>query len=167
MERAWVFETLAVTVARIDFLDPALDGEVGARERGVRVEVRPVSSSTTGSVYVSPSVALQPATCRIDLLESAPGAADRMHWHPEMTDGEPGERVFEPAMSQDPCGWLADRLAQVAATATPENEAMNEAMNEAVNEAADEVVAAVRQGLEWARQPWPAVRHDSRGMAPT
>jgi len=43
MEQAWVFSTLAVTVTTVDFLDPAVAGEPDARERGVRVEVRPVS----------------------------------------------------------------------------------------------------------------------------
>ena len=37
MERLWTFDRLAVTMRRVDFLDPALAGQPGARERGVRV----------------------------------------------------------------------------------------------------------------------------------
>src|SRR5262245_15299151 len=106
MEYVWMFERLAVTVARIDFLDPAVAAEPAARERGVRIEVRPVTDVAEGSIYSSPSRTLQSAVCRIDLLESAPGAADRMHWHPQMRDGEPGDRTFDPDMPADPVGWL-------------------------------------------------------------
>ena len=48
-----------------------------------------------GSVYASDVVTLDQALCRCDFLESGPGKADRMHWHPEMADGEPGDRSFE------------------------------------------------------------------------
>lgn len=37
------------------------------------------------SVYASPGWALSPAVCRFDLLESRPGARDRMHWHPTIS----------------------------------------------------------------------------------
>lgn len=167
MERMWVFETLAVTVARIDFLDPALAGEPEARERGVRVELRPTSPVASGSVYVSPTVTLQPAVCRIDLLESAPGAADRMHWHPVMDAGEPGDRVFDVATPADPLTWLGDRLRHVQdllEQAGVDVEA-HAADTDAVKHASEEVVAAARDGLRWAREPWPVVRRDERGMA--
>jgi len=48
VERWWVFEQLTVSVARVDFLDPAVASEHDARERGVRVEVRPAASVTVG-----------------------------------------------------------------------------------------------------------------------
>src|SRR6187402_1645793 len=41
MERSWTFDRLAVTMRRVDFLDPALAGQPDARERGVRVEIKP------------------------------------------------------------------------------------------------------------------------------
>jgi hypothetical protein len=50
---------------------------------------------------------------RADLLESVaagPGSADRMHFHPLMTDSEPGRRVFDAAIPADPIGWLTDQL---------------------------------------------------------
>jgi hypothetical protein len=168
MERLWVFDHLAVSVTRVDFLDPDIAGTQDARERGVRIEVRPVSSTAAGSIYASDPQALRPAVCRIDFLESSPGAADRMHWHPTMQDGEPGDRTFENAMPPDPVGWLRaflgdlgtflerSDLADIAVTA---------ADLDAVRAATGEIGTAVQDGLDWARQPWPDVLHDSRGMA--
>ena len=167
METTWVLDTLAVTVCDIDFVDPAVADEPDARERGVRVELRPVETSYDGSVYASPTRVLRPAACRIDLLESAPGAADRMHWHPVMDDGEPGERTFEAAMAADPSGWLGARLADPAAL-LGRGRAVEPAAGdlEELAALAAEVVTRVEHGLERARQPWPQVRHDERGLAP-
>jgi hypothetical protein len=151
MERVWVCGRLAISVARVDFLDPAMAEEPDPRERGVRVEVRPVLSDAEGTIYASPTTALQPAICRIDLLESAPGAADRMHWHPEMQDGEPGDRTFDADLAADPVGWLATYLQDLG---DPEIEA-----------SAPEIAAAAEAGLAWARRtPWPEVERDERGM---
>src|SRR5215469_1752337 len=85
---------LCVSVEDIDFHNPnrLSDG----RERGVRVELRTVAEdSAPGSIYASRGLDVGRAVCRFDLLESAPGAQDRMHWHPTMTNGEPCARVFE------------------------------------------------------------------------
>jgi hypothetical protein len=168
METAWIFDTLTVTVARIDFLDPAFASEPDTRERGVRIEIRPSASTRVGDIYTSPTVSLEPAVCRIDLLESAPGAADRMHWHPTMDAGDPGDRVFDPAIPADPLGWLAERLADVPGLLTQAGvEDVNAHTESAlqVAENAGEIVAAAQSGLAWARGPWPDVRHDERGMA--
>ena len=73
METAWIGDRLALVAADIDFLDPALVGSPDARERGVRLELRPVGQQHEGSVYASPAVRLAPAVVRIDLLESGPG----------------------------------------------------------------------------------------------
>jgi hypothetical protein len=171
MERAWLFDTLCVTVAEVDFLDPELSLEPDARERGVRVELRPTASIPTGgSVYMSLPLALEPAICRIDLLESRPGAADRMHWHPVMQSGEPGERTFDTALSADPLGWLGarlrhlDRLLIGAGAAAAARHAVD---SRPVAGIAEEILSAVRAGLEACRMPWPDVQHDERGMAVT
>lgn len=167
-ERCWMFDTLAVTLARIDFLDPALAGTPDARERGVRVEIRPLETDSSGSIYASPSLSLGPALCRIDLLEAAPGAADRMHWHPVMIQGEPGERTFEPAMRADPVGWLSDRLKEVdvlLARSGASDVARHQGAIASIAESAEEVAEAARAGLTWAGEPWPEVHHDERGMA--
>jgi hypothetical protein len=168
METAWIFRTLAVTAAEIDFLDPALRGDPDARERGVRLELRPVDSDAGASVYASPAVTLRPATCRIDLLESAPGAADRMHWHPAMGGGEPGDRVFDPAIPRDPSGWVAARLKQVDELLPGGGDTAGRTEDvAAVARAADEVAAWVEAALERVRRPWPEASHDARGMART
>jgi hypothetical protein len=170
METAWIFRTLAVTAAEIDFLDPALRGDPGARERGVRLELRPVDGSPVGSVYASPTVTLRPTVCRIDLLESAPGAADRMHWHPVMDRGEPGDRVFDPAIPADPPAWLAARLQQVGELLDGDgvlDAGAREQDVDAVARASADIVAWVEAALVRVRRPWPEASHDARGMAPT
>jgi hypothetical protein len=168
MERVWLFDRLAVAVARVDFIDPAVADQPDARERGVRIEIRPMEAVADGTVYVSPGISLRPAVCRIDLLESRPGASDRVHWHPAMTGGEPLERRFDTSLSEDPLGWLSARLRDVGGLVPTDdlNEVGRRADIAAVAAAADEIVDAVRDGLAWARQPWPDVEHDERGMAP-
>ena len=166
MERVWIFDNLAISVLRVDFIDPAVAHEPDARERGVRIEVRPVATNDAGSLYASWTLTVQPGVCRIDLLESAPGAADRMHWHPVMADGEPGQRTFDRAMPPDPVGWvtsflrdgLGDHLHQAGLTYLDSDLA-------AIGNAAEEIGAVVEAGLGWAREPWPDVEHDERGMA--
>ena len=168
METAWLFDTLAVTVARVDFLDPAFASEPDIRERGVRLEIRPLQSEHIGTIYVSSNLELRPALCRIDLLESAPGKADRMHWHPTMDAGEPGDRVFDTDIPADPLRWLSDRLGDVmdlldrAGVPDAERHAASAAE---ITARRDEIVKAAREGLAWARKPWPDVSHDERGMA--
>jgi hypothetical protein len=167
MERAWIFGSLAVTLARIDFRDPAVASQPDARERGVRVELRPTVSTHTGSIYASDQVALLPAVCRIDLLESAPMAADRMHWHPTMEAGEPGDRRFDPAIPADPIGWLAHQLESVAALleAAGLEVASHQRSVDQITEHKAEIVDAAEAGLAAMRRAWPDVDHDDRGMA--
>jgi hypothetical protein len=168
MERVWVFDKLAVAVARVDFVDPEAAHLPDARERGVRIEVRPIDAVATGSVYASPAISLRPALCRIDLLESRPGACDRMHWHPVMAGGEPDDRVFDPALSADPLGWVASRLRDIASLLPHDHrDDRHDADTAAVAAVANEIVAATGAGLAWAREPWPVAEHDERGMALT
>jgi hypothetical protein len=166
MERVWVFDRLAISVLRIDFLDPAVAHEPDARERGVRIEVRPAATDRAGSIYASWRRTVEPGIVRIDFLESEPGAADRMHWHPDMADGEPGERTFDTSMPPDPVGWLAtflraglrDHLASRGVNDVDDDLA-------AIDAATAEIGIAVEAGLAWAREPWPEAAHDERGMA--
>ena len=168
MDAIWSTGALAVTVTDIDFLDPALAGAADARERGVRLEVRIVDEEPAGTVYASRALRLSPAVCRIDLLESAPGAHDRMHWHPVMDAGEPGERVFDPAIGADPQGWLVAVLEDVvgllrrARVPEPERYAADAGEVAACRE---EILRRVAAGLERVRRPWPTVTHDTRGQA--
>lgn len=168
IERCWLTQTLAVTVAQVDFLDPALAQVPRARERGVRVEIRPVAADAQGSVYASPALALGQAVCRIDLLESAPHAADRMHWHPVMVDGEPEDRSYDPAIAADPAAWLSEKLHDLLALMRQAGVSDLEQFRSAASTIAQlsqEIVDEARKGLIWAREPWPEVDHDERGMA--
>ena len=170
MENVWLFDHLAVAVARIDFLDPALADRPDTRERGVRIEVKPVSSSFAGSVYTSSTDVVSPAVCRMDLLESTPYAADRMHWHPTMHDGDPGERTFDAAIPADPVGWVSTQLGDLRTLldrAGVEDADTWVRDQEAVTSALPEIADCVAAGLAWARvEPWPDVTHDERGLAP-
>ena len=169
MERVWLLDHLALTLRETDFADPALAGEADVRERGVRLEIRPVAADTDGSLYSSPALTLAPPVCRVDLLESAPGAADRVHWHPVMHDGEPGERVFDEALSADPEGWLVERLHDLPALLAGAPAADRDRLlldAPAVAALTDEVGRQVAHSLAALREPWPAVEHDERGMAP-
>jgi hypothetical protein len=168
VEQVWVFERLAVSVARIDFLDPAVSGEIDARERGVRVEVRPALSVVDGSIYASSTTTVHAAICRIDLLESAPGAGDRMHWHPHMHDAEPGDRIFDPELSVDPVRWLTrfldDRLPGFLTDQDLDLEPLRRDLV-GIRASAEDIGRTVADGLTQARTPWPPARHDERGMA--
>jgi hypothetical protein len=168
MERLWTFDRLAVTLRRVDFLDPALADEPDARERGVRVEIKPAQTQTTGSGYASDVVTLDQALCRCDFLESGPGKADRMHWHPEMANGEPGPRTFEPDMPADPRGWLVaflrSGLPDYLSGSGHDLASYGDDLTE-IGDAADEIGRALDEGLAWAREPWPDVEHDERGMS--
>ena len=169
MERIWTFESSAVSVFGVDFLDPAVAHEPDARERGVRLEVRPLGTQPVGSVYASPTMSLAPALVRVDLLESAPFAADRMHWHPQMSGGEPGDRTFDPTLSRDPGEWLDTFLSDlepVLRRAHPGEvvDAMTDDLDR-IAAARGEIVEAALTVLTVAREPWPEVTHDARGLA--
>jgi hypothetical protein len=64
MEQMWTFSSSAVTVAAVDFLDPAVANQPYARERGVRLEVRPVRWRRAGSIYASPALDVGPGAAR-------------------------------------------------------------------------------------------------------
>jgi len=111
---------------------------------------------------------VRPALCRLDFLESAPHAADRMHWHPDMADGEPGDRTFDQAMPPDPVGWLTrfltDDLPGFLAGKGLDVELLRRDLAQVAGSAV-EIGRSVTEGLAWARGPWPEVEHDDRGMA--
>ena len=167
MEMIWKFGRLAVTGELIDFKDPAETGP-DVRERGVRIELRVVWVVDGDSIYASPGWTFGPAVCRFDLLESRPGAADRMHWHPTMIDGEPGDRTFDPSIAADPPAWLRARLREVETLlchAGCAEDLHDDA--ERVRREVDVVAEWVARCLERLRTPWPEVTHDERGLAPT
>jgi hypothetical protein len=169
MQYIWAAAGNAVTLSGVDFLDPAVADEPDARERGVRLEIRPIRRRRAGSIYASPDLHLEPAIVRVDLLESAPRAADRMHWHPGMRDGEPGDRLFDPTMAEEPRRWLEGFLAAIPTAAAEGLDAeLGTSLRgdgPAIATAAAGIVDRAMQLLEEARQPWPPVTHDERGLA--
>jgi hypothetical protein len=46
-------------------------------------------------------------------FEGPAGSLDRAHHHPAFTGWNPGRRVYVSEMSDDPFGWLGDRLADL------------------------------------------------------
>jgi hypothetical protein len=161
MMTIWTFGRLAVTAEEIDFVDPA---EVGpdVRERGLRLELRVVHPGVPGSIYASPGWVVDAPVCRFDLLESRPGARDRMHWHPAMSAGEPGDRTFDRALAADPVGWLRARLSHAEALLDDDDLRPDAAELRA---GVDVVLRWVEQGLERMAAPWPDAVHDERGLA--
>ncbi|MGW8374700.1 hypothetical protein [Streptomyces sp. ODS28] len=162
----WKFGELALTAEEIDFLDPAAPEGPDVRERGLRIEFRVVDEQHEGSVYASDRWVLQPAFCRLDLLESAPGRADRIHWHPAVTDGEPGQRVFDPALTEDPLTWIHERLRDLPAFLQQigKEQAFHIDL-EALRSELPSITAWLKQALDHARRPWPTVTRNERGLA--
>jgi hypothetical protein len=111
------FDKIAVTIEDIYFLDPVQKPDNEGPERGVRVELRLLDRLPhQGSVYAAQPFGMGTVIWRADLLESVaagPGSADRMHYHPHMTDSEPGDRVFDTAIPADPIGWLTGQLSSL------------------------------------------------------
>jgi hypothetical protein len=111
---AWGFERVGVVAGDLYFLDPdPAPGQEGA-ERGVRVEVRLFERPPlTGSIYAAQPIVIDRPVWRADLFETVagdPGSHDRTHHHPHFRGWEPGRRQFDPALTDDPMGWLADQL---------------------------------------------------------
>jgi hypothetical protein len=166
--RLFTAERLCVSVEDVDFVNPNRleDG----RECGVRVEVRTVDTDTRpATIYASRALAVGRAVCRFDLLESAPRAQDRMHWHPNMPDGEPCDRVFDTEMRTNPVDFVGAHLRDAvklldrcgvpdAATFAPSATALA-----AIT---DDIAADIGTTLERIRStPWPEVStRDERGM---
>jgi hypothetical protein len=167
--RLFLADRLCVSVEDTDFLNPnrLQDG----RECGVRLEIRFVQADDfPGSIYASRGLSVGRAVCRFDLLESAPGAQDRMHWHPDMPNGEATARLFDDELRTDPLGWLSKRLTdavgtlELAGVDDPKRYARDA---ETLARQADAIVAEAAAGLDRFRKArWPEVAgRDERGMA--
>ncbi|MFC7588435.1 hypothetical protein ACFQYP_35555 [Nonomuraea antimicrobica] len=116
------FDRIGVAVSDIYFVDPEpLPGQEGA-ERGVRLELRYLEAGELkGSIYSARPIAVDRPLWRVDLLESVegtPGSFDRTHHHPGLDGWEPGRRVFDKGLSQEPLKWLAEHLADLEGCST-------------------------------------------------
>ncbi|MCX2731785.1 hypothetical protein OOZ19_16200 [Saccharopolyspora sp. NFXS83] len=166
MHVVWKFGLLAITAEEVDFRDPAGTGP-DVRERGLRIEFRVVDDHHEGSIYASDRWTVRPAFCRLDLLESGPGRADRIHWHPDVRDGEPGDRVFDTALTADPVAWIRERLQDLPAFLRRTGEPDLEVEQEDLNAELEGVLAWIEHALDHSRRPWPVATHDERGLAAT
>ncbi len=113
---AFGFERIGVVASDLYFLDPEPTPGQEGPERGVRVEVRMLErGELRGSIYSATPVAVDRPVWRADLLESVdhPGTLDRAHHHPRFRGWEPGRRHFVDALTADPVGWVAARLADL------------------------------------------------------
>jgi hypothetical protein len=111
------FERVGVAVGDLYFLDPQPgEGQEGA-ERGVRLELRVLGrGALKGSIYSAQPIEVGQPIWRADLLESLagePGSFDRTHHHPVFTDWDPGRRAFVKELSEDPLGWVGEKLADL------------------------------------------------------
>jgi hypothetical protein len=114
---AWGFQRIGVVAGDMYFLDPnPSPGQEGA-ERGVRLEVRLLERPPlTGTIYAAQPIVIDQPVWRADLFESVagePGSHDRTHHHPRFRGWEPGKRQYDPRLSADPVGWLAEQLADL------------------------------------------------------
>ena len=111
------FDRVGVVVGDLYFVDPSPSpGQPGA-EHGVRLELRVLGrGELKGSVYSAQPIEVGTPIWRADLLESVagqPGSHDRTHHHPAFTGWNPGRRVFAKELSDDPLGWLDEKLADL------------------------------------------------------
>ena len=164
MQIAWKFGQLAITAEEIDFVDPAETGP-DVRERGLRIEFRVVHEHREGSIYASDRWTVQPAFCRLDLLESGPGRGDRVHWHPAVEDGEPGDRVFDSALTADPVAWIREKLQDLPAFLRRTGKPDLAIDWESLDAERDGVIDWLQHAHSRSRRPWPAASHDERGLA--
>ncbi|WP_049563731.1 hypothetical protein [Nonomuraea sp. SBT364] len=109
------FEQIGVAVSDLYFVDPDPGAGQEGAERGVRLEVRRLEpGELKGTIYSARPITVDRPLWRVDLLESVdgpPGSFDRTHHHPGTSGWEPGERVFDEALSGEPLKWLGERLA--------------------------------------------------------
>ncbi|WP_344887742.1 hypothetical protein [Nonomuraea antimicrobica] len=156
------FDRIGVAVSDIYFVDPEpLPGQEGA-ERGVRLELRYLEAGELkGSIYSARPIAVDRPLWRVDLLESVegtPGSFDRTHHHPGLDGWEPGRRVFDKGLSQEPLKWLAEHLADLEGVldrAGVQRDEVSPADVAGLRERAPEIVETVGRLLDTVRAQSP------------
>ena len=111
MLQAFVFDHVAVLV--FPWNEP-----VDPPERGARVEVRlRPEEPHRGSYSAAQRVVVGHPVFRADLfdqLTAPPGNLRSAHFHPHFDGVEPCDRVWPAELKQDPAGWLASELSDLA-----------------------------------------------------
>jgi len=115
MRQAWVFEGVSVLVG--PWHEP-----IEPPERGTRVEIRLLADEPhRGSYAAAQKVVLDDPLFRADLFDqmnAPPGNLAAAHFHPNFIGVEPCDRVWDPAIKQDPIAWLTAELANLARVVT-------------------------------------------------
>ena len=90
-------------------------------EHGARIELRELAPGEhRGSESAAQVIAADRPLWRADLfdrLTDRPGTFGAAHYHPEFDGNEPSARVWDPALTKDPWGWLEDQVASAGAAA--------------------------------------------------
>jgi len=154
------FDRVGVAVSDLYFLDPRPGAGQAGAERGVRLEVRWLTSpaSEGGTVYASRPILVEQPIWRADLLESVaggPGTWDRTHHHPRMRGWEPDSRQFDDTLTADPWGFVAARLGDLeglVAGADMDPAGLGERDAADLRDAAPEIVATTRALLTAVRE---------------
>lgn len=148
LRRAFLFETIGITAQL--WSERSGDG----REVGVRVEIQRLDEHPGECEYDAVELRLHDPIFRADLFTIDTGAAgnfDRAHYH-RFEGRNPGARFFDPALTNDPLAWLADRLSDLdgllEAAGRPELQRADDGRR--VAESAPAVVAAVRELMSMA-----------------
>ncbi|MGI5170970.1 hypothetical protein ACQEU3_42130 [Spirillospora sp. CA-253888] len=149
---AFGFETLALLVSDLYFVNHAGAKGHDGPEHGVRLELRRLEAGDLrGTIYSARPISVAEPIWRVDLLESVdgpPAAFDRVHHHPFFDGWNDCDRVFDPDLSADPFGWLERQLLDlpgVLARAGVEADALGPGDLVELPRAAGEIVDAARR----------------------
>jgi hypothetical protein len=164
---AFGFDRIGILLSDLYFIDPdPAEGQGEGAERGVRLELRVLDREPLkGSIYSAQPISAGQPIWRVDLLESVegtPGSLDRVHHHPAFTGWEPGHRVYDRELSQDPIRWLAAKLSDLPGVLKDAGVSVDIAGPddaEAVRRAAPEILEATEELLG-------KVRRGQAGLAP-
>jgi len=143
LRRVFLFETIGITAQL--WSEEASDG----REIGVRVEMQRLDEQPGEREYDAVELRLHDPIFRADLFTidtGAPGNFDRAHYH-SFEGRFPGERFFDPGLTDSPLTWLSGRLSDLdellQAVGRPELRHTADARR--VAESVPSVVAAVQE----------------------
>lgn len=108
----WIFafETISIMVQHAGTRAPE-DEEVG-----VRLEIQRLGEQPGSTESDAIEMRLYDPIFRADLFalsSGAPGNIDAAHYHPCFDGRDPGDRVFDAALTEDPIGWLTLALSDL------------------------------------------------------
>lgn len=160
------FDQVGVVIGDLFFVDPDPIPGQETPERGVRLEVRLLEQGAVeGTIYAARPISIGRPIWRADLLESVEssfGSFDRTHHHPRFEGWEPGHRVFDMELSNDPLTAVGRELSDLEGLLLRSNMSLDdvgpedpELLKKAIPEILDEisrVLAGIKRG-ELAKAP--------------